>query len=129
MGYNSAEDFNNEGLRYDLRQHWASLIGANLEKAMSCRDENNLSGWLTILNNLHMDIVYKFKPADHEEHDKIYTEVLNIKGKYVHALNNSNALTNDRNIVFNCLAKYHKFLIRMMDKHKFFGGAEDVEGM
>lgn len=120
-------DYLKEGLKYDLRQKWAEMLGEDLRKILEARDEENYPLWFKLLRNLHMDSEYKYKKVDHDDYEKKLKACLDAIKENEHAYTSHQAGTEARGKLHDKLAELHKFLIEMLDKHKFFGSPEEAE--
>lgn len=121
------QDFLNQGLRYDLRQKWAELLGKSLEKIFEAREENNFPEWFRLLKNLHDDIQYKFKKEDHSRYTEVYQSILTIIKQNEYAYIDPKGDVTARGKIKDNLSELHMFLITMFDKHKLFGAQEEAE--
>ena len=141
-----------EILAYDLRQKYAEIVGAHLERVSNARFEKNYPAYFQALEDLFTVIKHKFKKKKVSDNEEEYLETTKKKKKeikktdlerYYELRKVSIELSNKHKLVYlgqthvpeevakleTAFRDVEMFLFYVMDNSKMFGSAGYNEGL
>lgn len=111
------------GLIYDLRQHYANLVGEHLQDVAEARKADKYSAWLENLQDVYTIIHHKIK--DEKEAEKQYNQKINeiatISQKHRSTWSGSNQDDKSTAEIKHVLRDLEMWIYKEMEKAKMFG--------
>jgi len=120
---NNIDEWNKDGLLYDLRQYYARIVGDVMIRIAQAREREDYSEYLKALDHLHTMVNQKLDEDDGEteKYQKMINESHKIFNTYHSAFTGQSTNTEERYKVYQELKKIEMWLLKKMDEHQLFG--------
>lgn len=132
---NYSKNFSNadedKDLAYDLRQHYAKIVGLHFDLVAEARIKNNYPDYFKALEDLYLVVKHKFKDKDVDSRDYkvLKDKAVTIMNRYKNIYFGFSRDPKGIEELSASLREIEGFLWEKTDEANIFGGKYDDEGL